>query len=279
MKRITLVIAFLSCAFLQAQDTIQGMYSYTYGDNESLVEARQTCKKLALRDAIESYYLFIESSTTVENAQVKEDLIEAIAAGYLSEVQVIEQNESGRTISMTVTATVQGDDVQKLVASHTEKKPADTQPDQERIPDDAVFFYEMDQFESRSESSSLTNEVQDIYTLLKRRRQQMADLEQQKPPRANAFQHAVYQCIGQRMKVQNAVDRLRYYRSRKDVSQIKNQVKTLQELSRILKKHTETLESFQTISEPNRKVRDTWVQRCRETLSQVRQMAAPVKQR
>jgi hypothetical protein len=54
---IFIFLLFVSAAF--AQDKIRGTYSYTYGDSESLVEAKQTCKDLALREAIESYYVFV----------------------------------------------------------------------------------------------------------------------------------------------------------------------------------------------------------------------------
>ena len=110
-----IVLSLIWISFVFAQDKIQGSYTYTYGDKESLVEARQTCKDLAVRDAIESYYVFVESSTDVENFQTKEDIIQSIAAGYLKDLNIVEQKEEGRTITMVVEATVMPDEVKELV--------------------------------------------------------------------------------------------------------------------------------------------------------------------
>ena len=112
MKRI--LIFMLTAGAVMAQDTIRGSYTYTYGDSESLVDARKTCKDLAVRDAIESYYLFVESSTEVENATLKEDIINTLSAGYLSNLNVVEQSEEGRTLSCTVEAGVDPEAVKDL---------------------------------------------------------------------------------------------------------------------------------------------------------------------
>ena len=106
----------LAANSLSGQDVIRGTYAYTHGDNESLVEARETCKSLAVRDAIESYYLYVESSTQVENNQVKDDIVRSIAAGMVKNLRVTDQREEGRTVTMTVEADVDPAAVQALVA-------------------------------------------------------------------------------------------------------------------------------------------------------------------
>lgn len=276
--RIALAVI-LICTFARAQDTIQGMYSYTYGDNESLVEARQTCKDLALRDAIESYYLFIESSTTIENAQVKEDLIHSIAAGNLSDVQVVEQTEEGRTITMTVTAVVNGEEIQALVASQAEKPQSDVQSEGAQPQDDAAFFHAMDQFENQMQTDFGRSDRQDVHSALDRQQRLMAELDRRKPPSKNPFQWIVYQCIRQRLQAQGAMGKLRYFRSKKNAVQAKNQEKTLQDLSRILLIKTDALQSFQHLSESNQKIQTVWVRRCRETLIQSKKLLAPLSRR
>lgn len=121
IRRCLIAICMISSAAF-SQDIINGSYSYTFGDSESLVEARQTCKDLAIREAIESYYIFVESSTEVETFQMKEDIIQSIAAGFLKNVNITAQNEEGRTISMTVEASVMADDVKQLVQKLMEKR-------------------------------------------------------------------------------------------------------------------------------------------------------------
>jgi len=121
IKRIILFVLLVASSLL-AQDMIKGTYSYTYGDSESLVEARQTCKDLALRQAIESYAIFIESSTKVQDFQLKEDIIETISAGYLTHIKILEQNEEGRNITMTVEAMVDSSAVQSVIANQVNQQ-------------------------------------------------------------------------------------------------------------------------------------------------------------
>lgn len=56
-----------------ADEIIKGHYCYTHGDNESLKEARETTRVLAIRNAIESYRVFITSASRVANFQLTND--------------------------------------------------------------------------------------------------------------------------------------------------------------------------------------------------------------
>ncbi|MFH1940503.1 MAG: hypothetical protein ABIL68_00235 [bacterium] len=164
-RRIVLMILWcVSVAF--AQEKIRGKYSYTFGDKESLVEARQTCKDLAIREAIESYYVFVESSTEVENFQLKEDIIESISAGYLKHITVVEQKEEGRTITTTVEAEVMPDEVkavvEKLVQNQRQKEEdeeknqpvvADTSPADESTGGKSISFLTVLSLYERREQS------------------------------------------------------------------------------------------------------------------------------
>lgn len=274
--RTTMVLVSL-CIALRAQDAIQGMYSYTYGDNESLVEAKQTVKELALRDAVESYYLFIESTTTVENAQVKEDLIRSIAAGILTDIKIEDQIVEGRTITMTVSAKVQGDAVRELVQSRMEAQPDDSSSAVRSPRDDADFFQDMDRLENRMPPQAAGGAGTNIPNTLQERRRLLEDLDRRRPPAENAFQHAVFLCTRQRLQVEDAMDRLRHFRSSDKTVQIKKQADILKNLSRNLKVQTDALQSFGGLSEENRKIRDIWVKRCRETLARVRRISSAVR--
>ena len=83
-----------------------GEYHYTYGDGESLVEARRVACRMAVRSAIESYQMFVESTSTVKDDDLIEDLIETISSGYLEDAQIMEQAEVGRTVHCRVKAFV-----------------------------------------------------------------------------------------------------------------------------------------------------------------------------
>ncbi|WP_447974296.1 excalibur calcium-binding domain-containing protein [Nitrospira sp. Kam-Ns4a] len=80
--------------------------TYTYGDGESLVQARQTARTLAVRKAVEQYQVQIRSASTIKNAQTVEDLVQTLAQGRAGNVTVLEQTERGRTIHTKVKVTI-----------------------------------------------------------------------------------------------------------------------------------------------------------------------------
>ncbi|MBN2789176.1 MAG: hypothetical protein JXR69_03225 [Candidatus Delongbacteria bacterium] len=83
-----LIIFFLIFSTLLLSKQIQGSYTYTYGDNESLVKARQTCKELAIRNAVESFAVYLESRSEIENYQTKKDNIISISLGLVKNIKV-----------------------------------------------------------------------------------------------------------------------------------------------------------------------------------------------
>lgn len=94
---------------------VEGEYSYTYGDNESLLEAKNLCYSMALRNAIEGYSIFISSTTTVKNLQLRNDLIQIISSGYLEDLQVLEEKIKGRNIYYKISAFVRPKVVQDIL--------------------------------------------------------------------------------------------------------------------------------------------------------------------
>lgn len=97
-----------------ADEIIKGHYCYTYGDNENLKEAKEITRTLAIRNAIESYRVFITSASTVNNFQLTNDLIQIISSGYLKELKTIEYKEEGRTICETIQASVTPQEIEKI---------------------------------------------------------------------------------------------------------------------------------------------------------------------
>ncbi len=85
-----------------ADELIQGHYCYNYGDNETLLEAREMTRTLAVRNAVESYHVFIEAASLIDNFILTTDLVQTISTGYLKEMQVLEHTEEKYTICETV---------------------------------------------------------------------------------------------------------------------------------------------------------------------------------
>ena len=103
---LMLISTFVSPFLSSAGDIVQGHYCYTYGDNESLKDARELTRLLATRNAIESYRVFITSTSNVKNFQLTNDLVQIISSGSLKDIKVIEHKEQGRTICETIQAKI-----------------------------------------------------------------------------------------------------------------------------------------------------------------------------
>ena len=66
LKRIILLFLLPLLVFAQSERVkVTGEYTYTYGDNESLLEAKSLCYTMAVRNAIESLTVFVQSTSSV----------------------------------------------------------------------------------------------------------------------------------------------------------------------------------------------------------------------
>jgi hypothetical protein len=112
---IILVILILFPTFCLPSETITGHYCYTYGDKESLQEAKEIVRTLAIRNAIEIYRVYVESTTRVTNFTLTNDLVQILGSGYLKNLKVIEHTEEGRTICERISGIVEPKDIEKVI--------------------------------------------------------------------------------------------------------------------------------------------------------------------
>jgi hypothetical protein len=105
-----------------ADETIQGHYCYTYGDRETIQEAREVVRTLSIRNGIESYRVFIESSTKVKNFSLTNDLVQIVSSGYLKNLKVLEHTEEGRTICEKISGTLKPEEIEKVLKREVEKR-------------------------------------------------------------------------------------------------------------------------------------------------------------
>jgi len=119
-----LCIATFASSVLAVEDWVEvrGEESYTYGDSESLVAAKEKTRGLAIRRAIESYVLFVQATSTIQDFQVVSDLIQTIASGYLHDLQV-EQQQVGRTIYVKVRAYVVPSEISAVIQQASTASP------------------------------------------------------------------------------------------------------------------------------------------------------------
>lgn len=126
MKKIVLGILIFSFiltpSLCLSEETITGHYCYTYGDRESLQESRELVRTLSIRNGIESYRVFIESTGRVSNFTLTNDLIQTISSGYLKNIKVLEHTEQGKTICEKISGTVVPEEVEKVMRQEIERR-------------------------------------------------------------------------------------------------------------------------------------------------------------
>jgi hypothetical protein len=104
---------------LQAAETISGQACYRFSDNESIAAARDIALSLAKRDALERYAVFVDSTTTVENAALKNDLITSLTGAVLRKLAITDQKDDlqGREVCRSIVAEVEPVEVKSQVVA------------------------------------------------------------------------------------------------------------------------------------------------------------------
>lgn len=266
LRRMMLIFIFIAANVI-AQDVIQGTYSYTYGDNESLIEARQTCKDLALREAIESYSVYVESSTEVDNFQISEDIIQTISAGYLKDVKIIEQTEEGRTITMTVEATVQSDEVEAMIAERsTTEEEVDSSDEVEADLESRLFSllteYEKgmvsveDAFQQKRYGEAL-NQMQELQALL----------EKIQPDESNPVLWTIYQAYVTRSEIIYALYRVALQEFQNNRIRARINIRIVEEKSRELEGYLKDLREISGLTAKQKVIQYALITRCQRVLS------------
>ena len=280
LKRIILFFTCIICLSVHAQDKIRGTYSYTYGDNESLVEARQTCKDLALREAIESYAVFVESSTEVENFQTKEDIIESISAGYLQNLIIIDQTEEGRTISMTIEATVSPEEVQSII-----KKLVTDQQDNNAGQEYTDSAPDATEEKTASESEMnlrYENELTSIDKLQKQNKLNLAVLQVKRlksylknhsPEKENNFRWHLYRVNYQYISLMQNFLEFKIAKKEGDRTKVKESVKLIAVKRSSLKYAMNNLESYKNLASKTETIKRNSLKRGYSLLDNIRKEA------
>ena len=282
-RRIVLFLI-VCTSFCMAQDKIRGTYSYTYGDKESLVEARQTCKDLALREAIESYYIFVESSTDVENFQLKEDIIKSLTAGYVKNVQITEQEEEGRTITMTVEATVDPDEVKALVEKQAlakdEESPSDapdsSQPETEEKEDDSPFLKDLAEYQARMKRAEISWGNKNYDAALAQLQELEPLVARYSPSKENQFQWLTHQATTTRIAILKDFIRAERFEARGNKLRARANVRLMVKKAEELKGYTKRLERLENLTDKQKVLRTTTVTQCQMTLKLVDKKVASI---
>ena len=113
------ILAILLAGVANAAETIKGHACYHYSDNESINDARDIALSMAKREALESYSVFVESSSVVENHVLKNDLIATLTAAVLKNLKVIGKSEDtkNRKVCRTIQAKIEPLEVKSQIES------------------------------------------------------------------------------------------------------------------------------------------------------------------
>jgi uncharacterized protein DUF4384 len=84
-------------------DPVTGRGCYVYGDNETPALARRAAVTLAQEEAVRSHHVYVRSVSTVQNFQLRDDVIQTASAGMLENVRITKEEKKDQQICVTLT--------------------------------------------------------------------------------------------------------------------------------------------------------------------------------
>ena len=131
MKNIIICILFVSVLPAQKRVMIEGEAEYKFSDNETLIEAKSLCYNMALRNAVESYQIFVSSMTDVQNLQLRNDIIQTLSTGYLDDLTVVDEkiDKVNNSIYYKLKAYIQPEPFKKALKQQVARKINFAKPD------------------------------------------------------------------------------------------------------------------------------------------------------
>ncbi|MBN2858416.1 MAG: hypothetical protein JXN63_08440, partial [Candidatus Delongbacteria bacterium] len=121
MKKILLIMLAL-CVIVFAK-TITGESSYTFGESESIIQAKKTCKQLAIKNAVESFATYIESESVIRDFVTEKDVIVARSLALVRDVEVLEEKMD--LANMSIFYKIKGEINEQEVIDALKQKSAD----------------------------------------------------------------------------------------------------------------------------------------------------------
>ena len=80
------------------QTKVMGEFRYTYGDNESLAQAKEICRRGALKNALESAMIFVSSDVRINTSGIDSLDIRSFALGAIKHVESIDESVNDRDV-------------------------------------------------------------------------------------------------------------------------------------------------------------------------------------
>ena len=88
-------------------ETVSGTACYTYGDDQTPALAKRASLALAQEQAVRSHHVFVDSSSTIKNFQLEEDVVTTASTGMLQHIHIDKQEKKkGQEICTSITAQI-----------------------------------------------------------------------------------------------------------------------------------------------------------------------------
>lgn len=109
-----------SLAFSEAPPVeIVGDYRYAYHEPETVAEAKQVACREALHQAISTTAAVRERTASMVDSKSFHNLVHTLATKHVSDQQILQQSEKGRTVYCKVKAVFHPDEVERVLLAQT----------------------------------------------------------------------------------------------------------------------------------------------------------------
>ena len=103
-------------------ETVSGTACYTYGDDQTPALAKRAAYALAQEQAVRSHHVFVESSNTVKNFQLEEDIVTTASTGILLHTRIDKETQEGQKICISITAQISPIKLDELIQQKAKAK-------------------------------------------------------------------------------------------------------------------------------------------------------------
>ena len=123
----------------EAPQPVEGQGCYAYGDDETPSQAKEKAMARAREQAVSSYKVWVESSSEVEDFQLKKDTIQSISAGMLSNVRTENIERKDQEICITIKAQIDPNSVEEELTRRQNQRDIKEQLVSPELTPDSAF--------------------------------------------------------------------------------------------------------------------------------------------
>ncbi len=103
-------------------EPVVGLGCYAYGDDETPSQAKDKAMARAREQAVSSYKVWVQSSATVEDFQLKNDVIHSISSGMLQQIQIENIKKDGQEVCLRIKGMLAPNSVKEEVDRRKKQK-------------------------------------------------------------------------------------------------------------------------------------------------------------